>query len=70
MITERASKSFDFDTLVKPNYQPWYDHWFATAEAFRAEVAAEGLVNTVKAIEAEIEFQRKFQRTGLFDNKD
>ena len=59
-ITKRAESSSDVPESDPLFFKKWAQHWFATAEAFRDEAAAEGLSETAASIQHVIDEQRRY----------
>jgi hypothetical protein len=55
-ISDKAKASFTGEVSMT-NFQKWEDHWIKTAKAWRDELAAEGLTDTVKKLDEIIAWQ-------------
>lgn len=58
-ITNRATDTFDVPGTDPEFMRKWVPHWFATAEKFKADAIAEGLVETAAAVQRIIDEQRR-----------
>jgi hypothetical protein len=65
-ITDKARASFSnpIDTTAEEWVKLWEQHWLATARQWRDELQAEGLMDTVEALNKTIAF---FEKVGGSD---
>jgi hypothetical protein len=63
MITDKARASFG-EINIQNDPEGWEQHWIATARQWRDELQAEGLTDTVEALNRTIAF---FEKVGGSD---
>lgn len=61
-ITNRAKASFQEREGESSSaaFQRWFDHWMAVGEAWREELAAEGLTITARSVDDILKINREF----------